>query len=404
MGSRGPMSCVSSRPAIRARVRARASCDLGDQGRGRGGGHGVTSVETWQLVQRPDGRKCGPPTEPRPRIHRPERTADSHAHASSQNTMHIRLITPAPPRSRAGNRATAARWAAILRALGPPGSDLGGLSGRARGPDGRPARLAQCGGHRPLRRRPTRERPLVVALTGTDAYRFIHSHPEHDAALHRPGPSPGGSARPDRRDGPARAPGQGPGDLPVGPAHQSPASRPSEVSWSASPGTCARRRTRCDRPWRCATCRPGVGCGCDHYGAAHTPDWAAAAQRGDGGEPPLPLARRGPPAPVAAGLPACPPAGAAVADGGRGQRHLRGGGRRAAGDRLADRRLRRPAGPRLSRLLSGGGRRRALRDLLLRAESDPDFYRSLEAACAGRRHLFTPEGERAAWAALLDEL
>ena len=32
--------------------------------------------------------------------------------------MRIRLITPAPPRSRAGNRATAARWAGILRSLG----------------------------------------------------------------------------------------------------------------------------------------------------------------------------------------------------------------------------------------------------------------------------------------------
>ena len=32
--------------------------------------------------------------------------------------MKISLITPAPPRSRAGNRATAARWANILRRLG----------------------------------------------------------------------------------------------------------------------------------------------------------------------------------------------------------------------------------------------------------------------------------------------
>jgi len=46
----------------------------------------------------------------------------------------------------------------------------------------------------------------------------------------------------------------------------------------------------------------------------------------------------------------------------------------------------------------------ALRGLLLRAESDPAWYRSLEAACAGRRHLFLPEGERAGWATLLDEL
>jgi glycosyltransferase involved in cell wall biosynthesis len=46
----------------------------------------------------------------------------------------------------------------------------------------------------------------------------------------------------------------------------------------------------------------------------------------------------------------------------------------------------------------------ALRVLLLRAESDPAWYRSLEVACAGRRHLFTPEAERAAWEALLGEL
>ena len=46
----------------------------------------------------------------------------------------------------------------------------------------------------------------------------------------------------------------------------------------------------------------------------------------------------------------------------------------------------------------------ALRALLLRAESDPAFYQGLETACAGRRHLFTPEGELARWAALLGEL
>jgi glycosyltransferase involved in cell wall biosynthesis len=45
----------------------------------------------------------------------------------------------------------------------------------------------------------------------------------------------------------------------------------------------------------------------------------------------------------------------------------------------------------------------ALRALLLRAESDPAFYQGLETACAGRRHLFTPEGEQARWAALLGE-
>jgi glycosyltransferase involved in cell wall biosynthesis len=46
----------------------------------------------------------------------------------------------------------------------------------------------------------------------------------------------------------------------------------------------------------------------------------------------------------------------------------------------------------------------ALRDLLLRAESDPAFYGRLEAGCAARRHLFTPERERAGWETLLGEL
>ena len=91
--------------------------------------------------------------------------------------MRIRLVTPAPPRSRAGNRATAARWAAILRGLGhrvdvsldyagEPADLLVALhawrSAEA---------IARFAEQRP-------GRPLVVALTGTDAYRFIHSHPE----------------------------------------------------------------------------------------------------------------------------------------------------------------------------------------------------------------------------------
>jgi putative glycosyltransferase (TIGR04348 family) len=46
----------------------------------------------------------------------------------------------------------------------------------------------------------------------------------------------------------------------------------------------------------------------------------------------------------------------------------------------------------------------ALRTLLLRAESDDVFYAALEAGCAARRPLFTPERERAAWALLLREL
>ncbi|HZR99762.1 MAG TPA: selenoneine biosynthesis selenosugar synthase SenB [Chloroflexota bacterium] len=46
----------------------------------------------------------------------------------------------------------------------------------------------------------------------------------------------------------------------------------------------------------------------------------------------------------------------------------------------------------------------ALTRLLWRAESDPAFYAALEAGCAAAAPLVQPEGERAAWAALLAEV
>ena len=91
--------------------------------------------------------------------------------------MKISLITPAKKQSRAGNRTTAVRWAAILRRLGHrvAVSDVY---------DGAPAAMMvalhawrsaeaieRFHGLYP-------DRPLVVALTGTDIYRFQKSHPE----------------------------------------------------------------------------------------------------------------------------------------------------------------------------------------------------------------------------------
>lgn len=91
--------------------------------------------------------------------------------------MHIGLITPAPPRSRAGNRATATRWARIFRALGHRVAVVVNYDHEAfdlmvalhawRSADAIAA----------FRERYPR-RPLVVALTGTDLYRFLHSHPQ----------------------------------------------------------------------------------------------------------------------------------------------------------------------------------------------------------------------------------
>jgi len=46
----------------------------------------------------------------------------------------------------------------------------------------------------------------------------------------------------------------------------------------------------------------------------------------------------------------------------------------------------------------------ALRDLLLRAESDAEFYRELKEWCEGLKPLVDPARERESWKSLLAEL
>jgi putative glycosyltransferase (TIGR04348 family) len=95
--------------------------------------------------------------------------------------LKIRLITPAVRQSRAGNRATATRWARFLRQLGHRVEvtvDYGGepadlmLALHAwRSADA----IRQFHALYP-------ERPLVVALTGTDIYKFQFSDPAETLA------------------------------------------------------------------------------------------------------------------------------------------------------------------------------------------------------------------------------
>jgi putative glycosyltransferase (TIGR04348 family) len=95
--------------------------------------------------------------------------------------MKIILITPAAKQSRAGNRTTAVRWALILRELGHrvlvettythEDADLMVALHAWRSA----ASVAQFRKLHP-------GRPLVVALTGTDIYRFQQSHPEETRA------------------------------------------------------------------------------------------------------------------------------------------------------------------------------------------------------------------------------
>src|SRR6187455_2316000 len=89
--------------------------------------------------------------------------------------MRIALVTPAGPGTRNGNRHTALRWAAFLRAAGhavevsvqwPP----------ERGGDAMLALHARRS-HPSIKAFPA-DRPLVVALTGTDVYRDIHESAE----------------------------------------------------------------------------------------------------------------------------------------------------------------------------------------------------------------------------------
>jgi len=87
------------------------------------------------------------------------------------------MITPAAPRSRAGNRATAMRWSGLLCQLGHTVRVITQYQGQSadifialhawRSADA----IKQFKAQYP-------NTPIIVAITGTDAYRFIHSHPK----------------------------------------------------------------------------------------------------------------------------------------------------------------------------------------------------------------------------------
>ena len=104
--------------------------------------------------------------------------------------MHISVITPAAKRSLSGNRATAIRWARLLESLKhsvavgevwPARSQRGET--RAPEPDllvaihawRSAASVAAFRARYP-------SRPLVVLMSGTDIYRFQHRHPEETIA------------------------------------------------------------------------------------------------------------------------------------------------------------------------------------------------------------------------------
>ena len=96
--------------------------------------------------------------------------------------MKIDIVTPAPPRSRKGNRITALRWSRILRNLGHRVRIIESWS------QGHPDLLIALHAKRShdsiVRFRETHpHRPLVLALTGTDVYSDIHTDDSAKASL-----------------------------------------------------------------------------------------------------------------------------------------------------------------------------------------------------------------------------
>ena len=91
--------------------------------------------------------------------------------------MRILLITPAPATSLAGNRATAVRWAHILEVLGHRVEIATKFAGQ--NADLMIALHAWRSAEAIQHFTDTwAHRPVILAITGTDAYRYIHSHPE----------------------------------------------------------------------------------------------------------------------------------------------------------------------------------------------------------------------------------
>jgi putative glycosyltransferase (TIGR04348 family) len=321
--------------------------------------------------------------------------------ANDPGPVYIRLITPAPPGSRAGNRTTATRWARLLRALGHRVDITTAYTGGAADlmialhAWRSAASIARFAEAHP-------DTPRVVVITGTDAYRFV---------LEDPATTRRSLALAHRLVGLHASIGEA---LP--PEYRA---RLRVIYQSAPPGltrrpyrrglrVCVAGHLRDEkdplRPAWAVRDLPGTsGIRVDHYGSAHSPEWAMAARAEMArnpryrwhGEVPHGRLRR-----VYA------------------QAHLlvlpsrMEGGANAISEAVM-------AGlPVIASRIPGSvgllgedypgyfpvEDTSALRALLLRAETEPPYLAELQAACAARRPLFTAEREQAALAALLEEL
>lgn len=100
--------------------------------------------------------------------------------------LRIQLLCPAPPGSRNGNRITALRWARLLRSLGhriEVSHDLGDRGIGSKADVVVLLHAAKCAAAARSYRENYPNRPLVVALTGTDLYRDLDTQPRARRSL-----------------------------------------------------------------------------------------------------------------------------------------------------------------------------------------------------------------------------
>jgi putative glycosyltransferase (TIGR04348 family) len=315
--------------------------------------------------------------------------------------MNIWMVTPAPRGSRAGNRASANRWATILRRLGhnvrvatdyqDESADLMVALHAWRSAEA----IGRFAATHP-------DRPLVVVLTGTDAYRFIHTHRETTlASLEAADTIVGlhsliGNVLPADLRGRLRVIVQSARPL----ATRSPARRSVRV--------CVAGHLREEKdPLRPALAVRDLPADSrirvDAYGRAHDDSWARAAMQEMGVNPRyrwhgevshaelrrvyarshllvLPSRMEGGANVISEAVMAGLPVIASEIEGSVGLLGADYPGYYPVGDAAA------------------------LRERLLRAERDRAYYTELSAACAARRDLFTPQREAAGWEALLANL
>jgi putative glycosyltransferase (TIGR04348 family) len=315
--------------------------------------------------------------------------------------MNIRLVTPAPPGSRAGNRASANRWATLFRRLGHRVTVSTDYLGEAAD---LMVALHAWRSAEAISRFATEHphRALVVVVTGTDAYRFIETHRETtlaslDAADHIVGLHDLlGNALPEKYHDRLRIIVQSARPR----AHRQPAKRSFRVCFA---GHLREEKDPLRPALAVRDLPPGSRIRVDAYGGAHTDEWARVAheemRRNSRyrwhGEIPHAELRRVYSRSHLLVLPSVMEGGANVIS-----EALMAGLPVIASDIEGSVGLLGPDYPGYYPVQDTD----ALRERLLHAEADSDYYSQLQEACVLLRERFMPQKEESGWATLLEEI